>query len=195
MGILESPVGLGHYLVQTQSFLFLSNQRLLNFQSCLSFSEANCGASLASFSKLSFGKISLWTMTEVWLLLVLWTAAGLAEISASWFLLASRESSSECPGILIIAKLTGKNIAVTVMALRQGVYPCDSGSSCCGLMVIPCFGVSSPRAFPSFSYKTRKKGNLIIGMPKGRWLHQTLKALKAVPSSSSHKIVSGLLIV
>ena len=53
-----------------KSFLFLSNQQLLNLQSCFSFSEAHCWASLASVSELSFGEISFWTMTEVWLLLV-----------------------------------------------------------------------------------------------------------------------------
>ena len=63
-------VGLGYYFVQTRDFLFLSNQKLLNFQSCFSFSKVNCWASLASFLKLSFGKISLWTMTEVWQQLV-----------------------------------------------------------------------------------------------------------------------------
>lgn len=50
-----------------QSFLFLSNQQLLDFQSCFSFPEANCWASLASFSKLLFGEITFWTMTDVWL--------------------------------------------------------------------------------------------------------------------------------
>ena len=54
----------------SHSFLFLSNQQLLNFQSCLFFSEANCWASLASFSKI-FMEISLWSMTGFWLLLVL----------------------------------------------------------------------------------------------------------------------------
>ena len=44
------------------NYLFLLNQQLLNFQSCFSFSEVNCWASIASFSKLSFAEISLWTM-------------------------------------------------------------------------------------------------------------------------------------
>ena len=87
-----------------QSFLFLSNQWLLNFQSCFSFSEASWWAFLASFSKLSFGDKSLWTMPEVWLPWIPLWAAFLAEVSARWFPLASRESSLECPGILIIAK-------------------------------------------------------------------------------------------
>lgn len=43
-----------------QSFVFLSNQQLLDFQSCFSFLEASCWASLASFSKL-FGEITHWT--------------------------------------------------------------------------------------------------------------------------------------
>ena len=67
-----------------QSFLFLSKQQLFNFQSCFSFPEANCWASLASFSKLSFGEIALWTVTEVWLLLVPLRATFPAEISARW---------------------------------------------------------------------------------------------------------------
>ena len=90
-----------------QSFLFLSNQQLLNFLFCFSFSEANCQATLSSFSKFSFGEISVWTMTEVWLLLVPLKTTFLAKISARWFPLASRESSLECSRISIIAKAAG----------------------------------------------------------------------------------------
>ena len=54
---------------EDQSFISF-NKQLLNFQSYFSLSEANCWASLASFSKLSFGEICLWTTAEVWLLLV-----------------------------------------------------------------------------------------------------------------------------
>ena len=46
-----------------QSFLFLSNKEF-NSQSFL-FSETNCWASPASFSKLSFGEILLCIVTEV----------------------------------------------------------------------------------------------------------------------------------
>lgn len=69
--------GLNHH------FLLLSNQHLLNFQSFSSFSKANFWAFLPSFSKLSFGQISLWAMREIWLLLVPLMAAFFAEISAS----------------------------------------------------------------------------------------------------------------
>ena len=103
-----------------QGFLFLSNQRLLNFQSFFfSFSEANCWASLAGFSTLSFGEISLCTVTEVWLLLVLLSAVFLAEMLAKWFPLPSRESSLECPGMLTIAKVTGKSIASNISKHRD----------------------------------------------------------------------------
>ena len=68
-------------LSPSQSFLFLSNQQLLNFQSCLSFSKANCWASLASFSKI-FMEISFWSMTEFWLLLVPLKAVLLVEMAA-----------------------------------------------------------------------------------------------------------------
>ena len=91
-----------------QSFLFLSNQQLCNFWIC--FSEASCWASLASFSKWSFVEISLWIMTEVWLLLVPLRAAFLALLSARWYTVASRKSSLECPRTLIIAKAAGKSI-------------------------------------------------------------------------------------
>ena len=47
--------GTGLLFGQTRAFLFLPNQQLLNLQSCFSFPEANCWASLASFSKLAFG--------------------------------------------------------------------------------------------------------------------------------------------
>ena len=93
-----------------QSFFFLSSQQLLSFQSCFCFFWGHCWASLASFPKLSFREISLSTMTEVWRLLVPLSVAFLAEMSARWFPLASRESSLECPGILI-AKVAGKSIA------------------------------------------------------------------------------------
>ena len=62
-----------------QSFPFLLNQQLLDFQSHFSLSEANYWASLANFSKLSFGEISLWA--EVWLLLLPFRVTFLAEIS------------------------------------------------------------------------------------------------------------------
>ena len=94
-----------------KNFLFLSNQQLLNFQSCFSFSEANCWASLAHFYKLSFGEISLCTMTEFWLLLVPLGTTFLMEMSARWSPLASRESSLECPRILIIGNTASKSIA------------------------------------------------------------------------------------
>lgn len=45
--------------VPNQSSLFLLYQPLLEFQTCLSFSEANGWALKASFSKLSFEEISL----------------------------------------------------------------------------------------------------------------------------------------
>lgn len=53
---------------RNQNFIFLSNQQLLNFQSCSSFSEAHW-ASLDTFSKLSFREIFYWTITELQLLL------------------------------------------------------------------------------------------------------------------------------
>ena len=93
-----------------QSFLFLSNQQFGNFQICFPFSEASCWASVAIFSKLSFVEISLWIITEIWLLLVPLRAAFLTLLSARWFTLASRKSSFECPRILIIAKAAGKSI-------------------------------------------------------------------------------------
>ena len=63
-----------------KSFLFLSKQ-LMNFQSCSLFSKASFWSSLTSFSELSFGELSHWTMTEVWLLLVPLRAVFLAEMS------------------------------------------------------------------------------------------------------------------
>ena len=95
-------MGLGCYLVQTRAFSFIK-PKIVEFPTisncCFSFPEASCWAPLASFSKLSFGEISLWTVTEVWLLLVPLRAAFLAEMSARLFPLASRESSLECSGI------------------------------------------------------------------------------------------------
>ena len=107
-GILESLSRTRLLLGSKQSFLFSSNQQLLNFQSCFSFSEANCWASPVNFSKFSFWEIRLQTMTTVWLLLVPLRTEFLAEISARWFSLASREISLEWPRILILAKVMGK---------------------------------------------------------------------------------------
>ena len=75
-------VRIGLLFGPNQSFLFLSNEQFLNFQSCFSFSEANCWASRSSFSKLSFGGIFLWIMTEACLLSVPLKVAFLVEISA-----------------------------------------------------------------------------------------------------------------
>lgn len=63
-----------------KSFLFLS-KKLMNFQSCSLFSKASFWSSLTSFSQLSFGELSHWTMTEVWLLLVPLRAMFPAEMS------------------------------------------------------------------------------------------------------------------
>ena len=81
---IVSPVGLDCYLVQIRAFSFYQINNL-NFQYCFPFSEANCWASLANFLKLSFGGISLWTMTEVWLLLAPLREPFLAEMSARYF--------------------------------------------------------------------------------------------------------------
>lgn len=88
---------------------FFSSQSLtlLGHPIWFSFSEASY---LARFSKLSFWEIFLWTMTEVWLLLVTLRSVFLIEMSARWFTLAFIESSLECPGILII-KVAGESIA------------------------------------------------------------------------------------
>lgn len=40
---------------------------------------------------------------------------------------------------------------------------------------VQCFRVSTRMVFPSFSYiQSKKKKNLIVEIPKGRWVHQTL---------------------
>lgn len=50
------------------SSLFLSDQQLSDFQYWFSFYGAHCWASLVNFSRPSFGKTYLWTMTGVLLL-------------------------------------------------------------------------------------------------------------------------------
>lgn len=79
-------------------------QLFLDSQYYFSFSGANHWASLVNFSKLSFGRASLWIMTEVWLLASLRTAF-LVEICARWFPLTPRDLSLECPGNLVIEQL------------------------------------------------------------------------------------------
>lgn len=69
VGILQFLIGLDSYLVQTRLLFLLSQQ--LDFQYYFSLPGANYWVSLVSFSKLSFGRISLWTTTEVWLLVSL----------------------------------------------------------------------------------------------------------------------------
>ena len=41
--------------------------KIIRFPICFSSSGTSCKASLVSFSKLSFGRMSIWTTTEVWL--------------------------------------------------------------------------------------------------------------------------------
>ena len=45
---------------------------------------------------------------------------------------------------------------------------------CYGSIVVPTFGVSTPRVFPSFSYTNREKGIWSFEVPKEEWVHQTL---------------------
>lgn len=68
-----------------QSFLFLSNQQLLNFQFYFSFPDANCWASLARFSQLSFGELSLWPYKRFHCCCLLLRKEFLAEVSARRF--------------------------------------------------------------------------------------------------------------
>lgn len=37
----------------------------------------------------------------------------------------------------------------------------------------PMFWLSTSRIFPAFPYVKKERVNLITGMPKGRWVHQT----------------------
>ena len=69
--------------------------------------------------------------------------------------------------------------AAAVMALWQGGgVPVPQGPvagyNAHGSMVVPVFWSEFPKGIPSiFKYK-KEKGNLIIGMSEGRWVHQTL---------------------
>lgn len=80
---------------RTESFFVLNLSLFIRpiavdfFNLVLSFSEANFWTTLASFSKLSFGEIALWTLTVVWLLLVSLRATFLVEVWVRWFPLAS----------------------------------------------------------------------------------------------------------
>ena len=85
------------------------------------------------------------------------------------------------PGVLQLMGLqrVGHNWVTELnwITLRQGWCPYVTGSSCwleypMGQWWSLCFGVNTPRASPSFSKKV--KGNLIIGMPQERWVHQAL---------------------
>lgn len=65
-----------------QNFLFVSNQQLSNLPSFFFFPFLRPVLGLLSFSKLSLGEICLWTVAEVWLLLVPLRATFLVEMSA-----------------------------------------------------------------------------------------------------------------
>lgn len=93
-----------------QRFLFFSNKNCVFSILFFLFWGQLLGFSSQLPNPTIFGEISLWIMTEIWLLLVPLRAAFLTEMSAKWFSLASRESSLECPGILII-KVAGESIA------------------------------------------------------------------------------------
>ena len=86
VGILEE---LGWYLVQTKTFSFYQTNNCFqqSYFACLLacllfFSEASYWTSLVNFLKLSFGEIILWTMTQIWLLVVPLRAAFLTEMRA-----------------------------------------------------------------------------------------------------------------
>ena len=85
-----------------RSFVFYQVNNYWIFNLVFSFSNVKCWASLASFSKLVFGEIFLWTMTEVWLLFVPLRARVFSGMSVRWFPLASRESSLEHPRIFFV---------------------------------------------------------------------------------------------
>lgn len=77
------------------------------------------------------------------------------------------------PTMISLVDLTKTD--VVVMAVRQKKL-----SQCrrvqllaiisCGVMVVLVFLMSTPRAFPSFSYE-KGKGNLVVDRLKGRWFH------------------------
>ena len=92
-----------------QNFLFLINKSLYS-QSCfsLSFYTQFFLAFATRFSKISFGKITLWNTIEVWLLLVPLRAEFFAEISARWFALCFQRAKFRILGNLIVAKAAGK---------------------------------------------------------------------------------------
>ena len=83
---------------------------------------------------------------------------------------------------------------VAVMALRQGGYPHATGSSCwpqypMGQWWSLCFGISTPKAFPFFSYTKRKKRIWSLGCPRaGGFTKLSFRALKTMSSVSSLKI-------
>lgn len=75
------------------------------------------------------------------------------------------------PTMVFLVALTKR--AVAVMALRQGGYPHDTGSSSwlyysMGQWWPPCLWMSIPRAFFSVPHM---KGNLIIEMLNGSLVH------------------------
>lgn len=93
----ESPVRLQCYFIWTRAFS-LNQIKTCWISTLVFFSSLGqlLGFSLVYFSKFSFGEIALWTISEIWLLLVLLEAAALADTSVSWFPLASRDLSLEC---------------------------------------------------------------------------------------------------
>lgn len=105
--IMSGNFSMGCYLILTRAISFYQTSNFWISITVFSFSEACCWASIAYFSKLSFGEISLWT--EVWLLLLPLRVAFLAEISTKWFPWTSRDSSLQCPKLLP-ATMAGKCI-------------------------------------------------------------------------------------
>ena len=74
MGILESPVGAGCYLVQTRVSSFYK-PTVTEFPILFFLFEVSCRTFLTSFLKLSFREVSVRTVAETWLLLVSLRAA------------------------------------------------------------------------------------------------------------------------
>lgn len=87
----------------------------------LSFPEADCWVSLASFSKSSFGEMSLWSLTR--LLLVPLRVSLPTDMSAEGWPLGSR-ARCRMSEILVMLKLRGVGVGVRVWS----TLPCGSGT-------------------------------------------------------------------
>ena len=116
------------------------------------------GLRLLQCKRVMWGAVNQSTSEEVrWLTERCWVCWEFRRASTAW---GTKVVKGDPTAIFSVA-LTKRTMGI--MALKQGRWPCATGSSCrlyylMGWWWFLCFWMSTQRAFPSFSYTKRKRG-------------------------------------